>query len=132
MDVIGGLVQQDLSELARGGTVTLRSSVFGAFGDPEGGSAMGLHVTATDGDGSLWIDDDADPTLFPNARVIQEKEIEFDDTARQTIDATFDLGGCRLEVVCEDCLSTCELHIDNNDCTLETRSCGCTCAPRRR
>ena len=132
MDVVGGLVGQDVTGLARGGTVTLRSSVFGAFGDPEGGTAMGLHVTATDGDGSLWIDDDADPTLFPNARVTLGEGPELEDTARQTIDATFDMGGCRLEVVCEGCLPTCELHIDNEDCTLETRSCGCTCAPRRR
>jgi hypothetical protein len=131
MDVVSGLVRQDVTELERGDTITLRSSVFGAFGDSEEGIAMDLHVTATDGDGTLWLDDYADSTLFPNARITREEVREIDDTARQTIDASFDMGGCRLEVVCEGCLSTCELHIDNEDCTLETRSCGCTCAPRR-
>ena len=131
MNVVGGHVREDVTELERGGTIKLRSSVFGAFGDTGRGNAMGLHVTATDGDGALWLDDDADPSLYPNAWVTMGEKIELEDAARQTIDATFDMGGCRIEVVCEGCLPTCELHIDNDDCTIETRSCGCTCAPRR-
>ncbi len=128
-NVTGSSVHRIVDGLERGEPLTLGSPPFPVFADPAGGDALAIHVTVRDVEGRTWLDEDVDPALFPFSTLTRREDEEDDvaDGRRHDIETTFIVGSCRLEVLCEGCLPTCELHIDRTACVLVTRRCGCTC-----
>jgi hypothetical protein len=130
-EVNGTRAWANVTGLAPRDVARVRSPVFGAFGGAEGGSAMGIHVSAVGSGGASWLDEDVDAGRFPFARLSLREAPAAPSGPRQRIDATFSVGSCSLEVVCEGCLATCELHLQRAGCTISPRGCECLCSVRK-
>lgn len=130
-NVTGAVARADAGSLARGDEATLRSPPFVAFPDA-GGEPLRLHVSARDEGGALWLDEDVDSIIFPFSRLSLSEGASHPGGRRGPIETTLVVGSCHLDISCDGCLPSCELHVDREACTLATRSCGCECATRRR
>ena len=106
----------------RGATITAESAPV----DATPGTTLRVRATAQARDGAVWLDEVVPTVLFPMAG-LNVPESTSGGIVRNDVFTSVAHEGCRARVACVQCLSTCELRVEQGRCTVTPYNCDCGC-----